>query len=121
MLIAWENEACLLKKEFGAKFDVVAVVDKNVDKQGTRVVAEEYLRYLYTEAGQDIAGKNCYRPAVSEKAILKYAKQFAKIKLFTIGVATEALGDCRQLITLPCYRWARRATAVCASCTPPIS
>ncbi len=99
VLIAWENEAYLLEKEFGSKFDVVApplsilaeppvaVVDKNVDKKGTRVVAEEYLKYLYAEEGQDIAGKNFYRPAVSEKAKTKYAKQFAKIKLFTIDEA----------------------------------
>ena len=99
VLIAWENEAYLLEKEFGAKFDViapplsilaeppVAVVDKNVDKKGTRAVAEEYLKYLYTEEGQDLAGKNFYRPAMSEKAKAKYAKQFAKIKLFTIDEA----------------------------------
>ena len=99
VLIAWENEAYLLEKEFGAKFDViapsisilaepaVAVVDKNVDKKGTRAVAEEYLKYLYSEEGQDIAGKNFYRPAVSEKAKAKYAKQFAKLNLFTIDQA----------------------------------
>ncbi len=99
VLIAWENEAYLLEKEFGAKFDIVnpslsilaepavAVVDKNVDKKGTRAVAEEYLKYLYTEEGQDIIGKNFYRPAVSEKAKAKYAKQFAKINLFTIDQA----------------------------------
>ncbi|MGQ0708884.1 MAG: sulfate ABC transporter substrate-binding protein [Rhodoferax sp.] len=99
VLIAWENEAYLLEKEFGAKFDVVApslsilaepavaVVDKNVDRKGTRAVAEAYLQYLYTEEGQDIAGKNFYRPAVSAKAQAKYAKQFAKIKLFTIDEA----------------------------------
>ena len=96
VLIAWENEAYLLEKEFGSKFDVVApslsilaepavaVVDKNVDKKGTRAVATAYLEYLYTEEGQDIAGKNFYRPAVSEKAKAKYAKQFPKINLFTI-------------------------------------
>ena len=96
VLIAWENEAYLLEKEFGAKFDViapsisilaepaVAVVDKNVDRKGTRAVAEEYLKYLYSEEGQDIAGKNFYRPAISEKAKAKYAKQFAKLNLFTI-------------------------------------
>ncbi len=96
VLIAWENEAYLLEKEFGSKFDVVApslsilaepavaVVDKNVDKKGTRAVATAYLEYLYTEEGQDIAGKNFYRPAVSEKAKTKYAKQFPKINLFTI-------------------------------------
>ena len=99
VLIAWENEAYLLEKEFGAKFDVVApslsilaepavaVVDKNVDKKGTRVVAEEYLKYLYSEEGQDLAGKHFYRPAVSTKAQAKYAKQFPKINLFTIDQA----------------------------------
>jgi len=99
VLIAWENEAYLLEKEFNAKFGViapslsilaepaVAVVDKNVDKKGTRAVAEEYLKYLYSEEGQDIAGKNFYRPAVSEKAKAKYAKQFAKINLFSIDTA----------------------------------
>ena len=96
VLIAWENEAYLLVKEFGARFDVVApslsilaepavaVVDKNVDKKGTRAVAEEYLKYLYSEEGQDIAGKNFYRPAVSEKAKARYGKQFATLNLFTI-------------------------------------
>ena len=99
VLVAWENEAYLLEKEFGAKFDVVApslsilaepavaVVDKNVDRKGTRAVAEEYLKYLYSEEGQDIAGKNFYRPAVSQKAQAKYAKQFAKLNLFTIDQA----------------------------------
>ena len=99
VLIAWENEAYLLEKEFSSKFDVVApslsilaepavaVVDKNVDKKGTRVVATAYLEYLYTEEGQDIAGKNFYRPAVSDKAKAKYASQFPKIKLFTIDDA----------------------------------
>ena len=99
VLIAWENEAYLLEKEFGAKFDVIApsisilaepavsVVDKNVDKKGTRAVAEAYLQYLYTEEGQDIAGKYFYRPAVSDKAKAKYAKQFPKLNLFTINDA----------------------------------
>ena len=99
VLIAWENEAYLLEKEFGSKFDIVApslsilaepavaVVDKNVDKKGTRAVAQAYLEYLYTEEGQDIAGKNFYRPAVSEKAKAKYIKQFAPIKLFKIDEA----------------------------------
>jgi len=99
VLIAWENEAYLLEKEFGARFDViapsisilaepaVAVVDKNVDKKGTRAVAEEYLKYLYSEEGQDIAGRNFYRPAVSQKAQARYARQFAKLNLFTIDQA----------------------------------
>jgi sulfate/thiosulfate transport system substrate-binding protein len=99
VLIAWESEAYLLEKEFGAKFDVVApslsilaepavaVVDKNVDKKGTRAVATAYLEYLYTEEGQDIVGKNFYRPALSVKAQAKYAKQFPKINMFTIDQA----------------------------------
>jgi len=99
VFISWENEAYLLEKEFGSKVDVVypslsilaeppvSVVDKNVDKKGTRVVAEEYLKYLYTEEGQDIAGKNFYRPAASEKAKTKYAKQFPKLNLFTVEQA----------------------------------
>src|SRR6476660_2058737 len=99
VLIAWENEAFLLEKEFGAKFDVVApsvsilaepavaVGDRNVDRKGTRAIAEAYLQYLYTEEGQDIIGRNFYRPAVSQKAQAKYAKQFPKIDLFTIDQA----------------------------------
>jgi sulfate transport system substrate-binding protein len=99
VLVAWENEAFLLGKEFGPKFDIVApslsilaepavaVVDRNVDRKGTRVVAEEYLRYLYSEEGQDIIGRNFYRPAVSQKAQSKYAKQFSKLGLFTVAEA----------------------------------
>ena len=99
VLISWENEAYLLAKEFGGKVDViypsisilaeapVSVVDRNVDRKGTRTVAEEYLKYLYSEEGQDIAGKNFYRPAVSEKSKAKYAKQFPELKLFTIDQA----------------------------------
>ncbi len=96
VFISWENEAHLLEKEFGSKVDIVypsisilaeppvAVVDKNVDRKGTRAVAQAYLEYLYTEEGQDIAGKNFYRPAVSDKAKAKYAKQFPNLNLFTI-------------------------------------
>ncbi|HET8747334.1 MAG TPA: sulfate ABC transporter substrate-binding protein, partial [Ramlibacter sp.] len=99
VLLAWENEAWLLQKEFAGKFDLVypslsilaeppvAVVDRNVDRRGTRAIAEEYLKYLYTEEGQDIIGKNFYRPAVSKAAQAKYAKQFPKLELFTIEQA----------------------------------
>ncbi|WP_408593869.1 sulfate ABC transporter substrate-binding protein, partial [Limnohabitans sp.] len=74
VFISWENEAYLLEKEFGNKVDVVypsisilaeppvSVVDKTVDRKGTRAVATAYLEYLYTDEGQDIAGKNFYRP-----------------------------------------------------------
>jgi sulfate/thiosulfate-binding protein len=104
VLIAWENEAFLLGKEFGGKFDIVApslsilaepavaVVDKNVDRKGSREVATEYLKFLYSEEGQDIIGKNFYRPAVSQKAQAKYAKQFPKVKLFTIDEAFGGWG-----------------------------
>ena len=96
VLIAWENEAYLAVKELGpTKFDIitpsisilaeppVAVVDKVVDKRGTRKVAEAYLQYLYTDEAQDIIAKNYYRPATA-KASQKYASQFAKVNLFTI-------------------------------------
>ncbi len=96
VLLAWENEAFLALKEFGAdKFQVVVpsisilaeptvtVVDKNVDKKGTRAVASAYLDYLYSDEGQDIAGRNYYRPT-GEKAKAKYASQFPKLTLFTI-------------------------------------
>lgn len=98
VLIAWENEAYLLDKEFGAKFDVVvpslsilaepavSIVDKYVDKKGSRQVAQAYLEYLYSDEGQDIVGKNFYRP-ISPKASAKYAKQFPKIELVTIDKA----------------------------------
>lgn len=96
VLLAWESEIALIKKEFGEdKFDVVypaqsilaeppvAVVDKVVDKRGTRDVATAYLEYLYSPAGQDVIGKYYYRP-IDPKAAAKYAKQFPKISLFNI-------------------------------------
>ena len=64
----------------------VTVVDKNVDKKGTRQVAQAYLEYLYSDEGQDIAGKHFYRP-ISAKAQAKYAKQFPKLNPFTIDQA----------------------------------
>jgi len=96
VLIAWENEAELLVKEIGKdKFEIVApqtsilaeppvsIVDKNVDKHGTRAVAEAYLQFLYTDAGQEIAVKHHYRP--QNPAIMKKNESsFSKIKLFTI-------------------------------------
>ena len=98
VFISWENEAYLLEKEFGNKVDfvypslsilaqpAVTVVDRNVDRKGTRAVAEEYLKFLYTEEAQDIIGKNFYRPT-SAKAQAKYAKQLPKVNLFTIDEA----------------------------------
>jgi sulfate/thiosulfate-binding protein len=96
VLIAWENEALLAVKELGPdKFEVVApsvsilaeppvaVVDKVVDKRGTRKVAEAYLHYLYSAEGQQIAAKHYYRPVVQPYA-KQYAAQFPAVKLFTI-------------------------------------
>ena len=98
VFISWENEAYLLEKEFGAKVDIVypsisilaeppvTVVDKNVDRKGTRKVAEAYLQYLYSDEGQEIAGKNFYRP-INEKIKAKFEKSLPKIPLFTIEQA----------------------------------
>ena len=61
----------------------MAVVDKVVDKKGTREVAEAYLEYLYSPEGQEIAASNYYRP-IDPTAAAKYAKQFPKLNLFTI-------------------------------------
>jgi sulfate/thiosulfate transport system substrate-binding protein len=96
VLIAWENEAFLSLKELGSnKVEIVvpsisilaeppvAIVDKNVDKKGTRAVAEAYLKYLYTPEGQEIAAKNYYRPRLDSVA-KKYASSFPKLKLVTI-------------------------------------
>ncbi|MDF2962811.1 MAG: sbp [Paenibacillus sp.] len=96
VLIAWENEAYLSINEFGKdKYEIVtpslsvlaeppvAVVDKVVDKKGTREVAQAYLEYLYTEEGQTIAAKNYYRPRL-ESVAKKFESQFGKINLFTI-------------------------------------
>jgi ABC-type sulfate transport system substrate-binding protein len=59
------------------------LVDKVVKKRGTEVVAKAYLDYLYSDEGQDIAGKNFFRPR-SEKAAARYASQFTNVKLVTI-------------------------------------
>ncbi|NBN39184.1 sulfate ABC transporter substrate-binding protein [Proteus sp. G2638] len=102
VLIAWENEALLAINELGTdKFEIVtpsvsilaeptvSVVDKVVDKRGTREVATAYLEYLYSPQGQEIAAKNYYRPR--DKSIAeKYQKRFPTLQLFTID---ELFGD----------------------------
>ena len=105
VLIAWENEALLAIKELGPdKVQIVApsvsilaeppvaVVDKVVDRRGTRKVAEAYLNFLYTDAAQELIAKNYYRPTV-EKEAKKYAAQFPNVKLFTLG---DVAGDWAQ-------------------------
>ena len=99
VLLAWENEAHLALKEFGAdKVQIVtpsvsilaeptvSVVDKVVDKHGTRAVAEAYLAYLYSDEGQEIAGRHFYRPR-SDKARARFEPQFGKLQLFSIDQA----------------------------------
>lgn len=96
VLLAWENEAFLaLKEEGGGNFEIVApslsilaeppvtVVDKNVDKKGTRKVAEAYLNYLYSDEGQRLAAKHFYRPRNQEIA-KEFSQQFSDLKLVTI-------------------------------------
>lgn len=66
-------------------------MDKVVDKKGTRAVAEEYLKYLYSDEAQDIAGKHFYRPT-GDKAKAKYDAQFPKLTLVTIDQAFGGWG-----------------------------
>jgi sulfate transport system substrate-binding protein len=105
VLIAWENEAFLAIKELGPeKFELVvpsvsilaeppvSVVDKVVDKRGTRKVAQAYLEYLYSGEGQEIAAKHYYRP-IDPEVVAKHEKQFPRVKLLTLA---EVSGDWRK-------------------------
>jgi sulfate transport system substrate-binding protein len=96
VFISWENEARLALKELGAdKFEIVypsvsilaeppvALIDKNVDKHGTRAAAEAYLKFLYTKPAQDLIAQNFYR-ANDAEVVAKYAAQFPKIPLVTV-------------------------------------
>lgn len=102
VLISWENEAFQVLEKYGAeKFEIVvpslsilaepavALIDKVVDKKGTREVAESYLQYLYSEEGQEIAAKHFFRPT-NAKVAEKYAAKFPKLELFDID---DAFGD----------------------------
>lgn len=105
VFLSWENEAFLALNELGKdQFEIivpsisilaepsVAVVDKNVDKHGTRKIAEAYVNFLYTKTGQEIAGKNYYRPRDAQVAE-KYADVFPDVNLVTID---EAFGGWRK-------------------------
>jgi sulfate transport system substrate-binding protein len=96
VLISWENEAFLAVNELGKdKLEIVvpsvsilaeppvAVVDKAVDKKGTRAAAEAYLKFLYTKEGQEVAARNYYRPRDADVAA-NHASTFPKVNLFTI-------------------------------------
>jgi sulfate/thiosulfate-binding protein len=105
VLVAWENEAFLALNEFGKdKFDIVvpsvsilaeppvAIVDKVVDRRGTRSAAEAYLKFLYGPEGQEISAKNFYRPRDPAVA-KKYEAVFPKVQLFTVD---ELFGGWRK-------------------------
>jgi sulfate/thiosulfate transport system substrate-binding protein len=105
VLIAWENEAFLLTQEVGREqFEIivpsvsilaeppVTVVDRNVEKRGTKAAAEAYLQYLYSEEGQEIAARHHYRPR-SQAVAAKYASRFPAVRLFTID---EVFGGWKQ-------------------------
>ena len=105
VFISWENEAFLAVKELGAeKLEIVvpsvsilaeppvAIVDKVVDRRGTRKVAQAYLEYLYGEEGQNVAGRNFYRPN-DPRIAARYADQFAAVTLFRID---EVFGGWQQ-------------------------
>ena len=95
VLVGWESDALLSVKKYPGKYEViypsltilaeptVALIDVNVDKRGTRTVAEAYLKFLYTPEGQELIAKNYFRPRSAEVA-QKYAVQFPAIKTFTI-------------------------------------
>jgi sulfate transport system substrate-binding protein len=96
VLLAWENEAILAVEQLGKnQFDIVipsisvlaeppiAVVDKVVDKRGTRTVSEAYLKFLYSPQGQEISAHNHYRPRDPD-VLRKHAKEFPEVKLFTV-------------------------------------
>ena len=95
VLLAWENEAYLALAESPSQLEIVvpsisilaeppvAVVDKVVDRNGTRAIAEAYLQYLYSPEGQEIAAKHHYRPR-DQGVAAKFAGNFAKVKLFTV-------------------------------------
>jgi sulfate transport system substrate-binding protein len=98
VLLSWENEAYLTQDEFGPKFDIVypsssilaeppvALLDRNVDRHKTRLVAQGYLNFLYSPLAQDLIGKHHYRPR-GAAAQAKYAATFKQIPMVTIDQA----------------------------------
>jgi sulfate/thiosulfate transport system substrate-binding protein len=109
VLIAWENEAYLAVNELGRdRFQIVvpsisilaeppvSVVDKVVDRRGTRKAAEEYLKFLYSPEGQEIAARHYYRP-FDKKVAAKYARQFPKLRLVTIDGSFGGWGRAQKI------------------------
>lgn len=110
VLINWENEILLGSEALDPEHTdlvvpevsmlaepVVALVDVTVDRRGTRTVAQAYLEYLYSEEGQDIAGRHFYRPLASETAQAKYRDRFPGIELFTIAEVFGGWGPANGL------------------------
>jgi len=108
VFLSWENEAILAVNELGKdKLEIVypsisilaeppvTVVDKVVDKKGTRAVAQAYLEYLYMPEGQEIVAKHFYRPRL-ESIAAKHAARFPKIKLFTIDEVFGGWGNAQK-------------------------
>lgn len=109
VFLSWENEAFLALKEFGSgQFEIVvpslsilaeppvALVDKVVDRKGTRAVAQAYLEHLYSDEGQELAGKHFYRPT-NPAVAAKYAGQFVAVTLFTIEQAFGGWASAHQV------------------------
>lgn len=105
VLLAWENEAFLAVEELGkGEFEIVvpsvsilaeppiAVVDKIVDERGTRAVAEAYLKFLYTEAGQELIAKHHYRPRDPETAA-RFRHRYPDLRLYRIGLELPSWSD----------------------------
>ena len=124
VLLAWENEAFLALEELGPdQFEIVvpsvsilaeppvAVVDKVVDKHGTREVAEAYLEYLYSPAGQEIAAKHYYRPRARAGRPAKYVEQLPASSSCSPSTRCSAAGRRRRRRTSP--------TAACSTRSPP--
>lgn len=105
--LTWENEARREVEEAGGELEVVypplsiraephvAVVDANVDRKGTRAAAEAYLRFLYTDAAQEIIARHYYRP-INPEVRKRYAAVFPEIELFTITAAARDWDEAQQ-------------------------
>jgi sulfate transport system substrate-binding protein len=105
--LTWENEAHLEIAEAKGELEIVyprtsiraepyvAIVDKNVDRKGTRAAAEEYLKFVYTEAAQEILAKHHYRPT-NETVLKKHADRFPAVELIPITRIAKDWNDARE-------------------------
>ncbi len=105
--LTWENEAHLEVAEAKGELEIVyppvsirtepfvAVVDGNVDRKGTREVAEAYLRFVYSDEAQEVLARHYYRP-ISEGVFKKYADRFPKLDLFSINVIARDWNDAQE-------------------------